>query len=66
MEKGKRTITATKVEFGEIDKAILVTPAKGKKVTREAFKQIQEEKMKEMGSGNGRTVIRMEIDDRGK
>jgi len=66
MEEGKRTITATKVEFGKIDKAILVTPTKGKKVTREAFKQIQSEKMKEMGSGNGRTVIRMEIDDRGK
>ena len=65
MEEGKRTITATKVEFGEIDKAMLATPNKGKKVTRDEFKKIQEEKMKEMGSSNGRTVIRMEIDDRG-
>jgi len=65
MEDGRRTISATKVELGVIDKAVLETPSKGKKVTREEFKKIQEEKMKEMGSGNGRTVIRMEVDDRG-
>lgn len=65
MEDGKRTITATEVKLGAIDKAMLETPTKGKKVSREAFKKIQAEKMKEMGSSNGRTVIRMEIDDRG-
>ncbi len=65
MEDGKRTITATEVNFEPIDKTILETPTKGKKVSREAFKKIQEEKMKEMGSSNGRTVIRMEVDDRG-
>ena len=65
MEEGKRTITATKVDFGEFDKAVLAAPNKGKKVSREEFKKIQEEKMKEMGSTNGRTVIRMEVDDRG-
>lgn len=65
MEDGRRTITATEVKLGAIDTAVLETPTKGKKVTREKFKQIQEEKMKEMGSGNGRTVIRMEVDDRG-
>lgn len=65
MEEGKRTITATKVEFGEINQEVLAVPSKGKKVSREEFKQIQEEKMKEMGSSNGRTVIRMEIEERG-
>ena len=65
MEEGKRTITATKVEFREINQEVLAVPSKGKKVSREEFKQIQEEKMKEMGSSNGRTVIRMEIEERG-
>lgn len=65
MEEGKRTITATEVKFGAIDKTVLETPTKGKKVSSEEFKKIQKEKMKEMGSSNGRTVIRMEVDDRG-
>lgn len=65
MEDGKRTITATKVELAAFDQSVLEAPKKGKKVTREAFKKIQEEKIKEMGGSNGRTVIRMEIDDRG-
>lgn len=64
-EEGKRIIRATKVTFGDFDKSILEAPKKGKKINRAAFKKIQAEKMKEMGSENGRTVIRMEIDDRG-
>lgn len=65
MEEGKRTITATKVEFGPVDKELLVKPKKGKKITKEAFRKIQEEKIKEMGGESGKTVIRMEFDDRG-
>lgn len=65
MEEGRRTIIADKVDLGKIDQEVLATPNKGKKVNREEFNKIQEEKMKEMGSSNGRTVIRMEVDDRG-
>lgn len=65
MEGGKRTITATEVNFDKNDPSVFEEPAKGKKVNRDEFRKIQEEKMKEMGGGNGRTVIRMEIDDRG-
>ena len=65
MENGKRTITATEVKFEKIDSILLEKPTKGKKISQAEFKKIQEEKMKEMGGGNGRTVIRIEIDDRG-
>ncbi len=65
MDEGKRTITATKVDFEPIDKEILTKPKKGKKISKEAFQKIQEEKLKEMGGESGTTVIRMEIDDRG-
>jgi len=65
MEDSKRTITATKIEVGAFDASVLETPKKGKKVTRAAFKKITAEKLKEMGSNNGRTIIRMEVDDRG-
>lgn len=65
MEEGKRTITATEVALGAFDERVLTTPKKGKKVTREEFTKIKEDKLKEMGSTNGRTIIRMEVDDRG-
>lgn len=65
MEDGKRTIVATKIEFGTVAEELLVTPKKGKKITREGFQKVQEEKLKEMGGGTSRTVIRMEVDDRG-
>jgi len=65
MDEGKRTITATKVEFGAVDKDLLVKPTKGKKITKEAFRKIQKEKIKEMGGESGKTVIRMEFDERG-
>ena len=66
MEEGKRTIIATKVELGKFDTALLAKPKKGKKVTRAAFKKIRADKLQEMGSTNGRTVIRMEVEDRGE
>lgn len=65
LENGRRTITATEVKFEKIDTALLEKPTKGKKVSLKEFQKIQKEKMKEMGSKNGRTVIRMEVDDRG-
>ena len=61
----KRTTEATSIAFTKVEAGIIEQPKKGKKVTREEFQKIREEKMKEMGSGNGRTVIRMEMDRRG-
>ena len=58
-DSGNKTVTATSVIFSEIDKEILTKPKKGKKVKREEYNQIVEEKMKEMGAehGNGKQVI---------
>jgi len=52
-DNGKRTILATSVEFSEIGEYVLVQPKKGKKVTRDEFDQIVEEKMEEMGAQKG-------------
>lgn len=53
------TITATSVEPGAVDKAKLVKPTEGKKMTREQFEKLMKEKAKEMGAegGNGPNVI---------
>ncbi len=56
--EGKKVITATAVTFGEIDSSTLKTPKSGKKVTREEFRQLVEEKMKENGGGGQRMMIR--------
>jgi len=52
-EDGKNTTLATSVEFVEIEKEMLSKPKKGKKVSREEFETIVEEKMKEMGAEHG-------------
>lgn len=49
---GKRILTATSLE-PTVDQAKLVKPKEGKKVTKEEFKQIMDEKMKEMGIERG-------------
>jgi len=49
----KRSITATSVDFIEPDQDLLKKPKKGKKVTRDEFEKIVEEKMKEMGAEHG-------------
>lgn len=58
----ERTIQAKKVELKELEKGAIAKPTKGKSVTKEEFKAIEEEKMKEMkqemgGSGGGGRVI---------
>ena len=66
IDGGKRTITATEVKLGPLEKGVMEKPTNGKKVTQEEFKQIVEEKTKEMqmemeGSGHGggtRIIIR--------
>ena len=56
---GKMTTTATEVDFSEVDKEKLSAPKKGKKVSREEFDQIVEEKMKEMGAEGGKGGTQM-------
>lgn len=63
LDNGQRTITATHVDFRTINPKELVKPKKGKKVTREVFLKISEEKYKEMAEhygGNGRVIMQTE------
>lgn len=50
---GKETINATSVDFAAVPNDKIEKPGKGKKVTREEFNKIVEEKMKEMGAEGG-------------
>jgi len=50
---GKETINATSVDFAALPDDKIEKPNKGKKVTREEFDKIVEEKMKEMGAEGG-------------
>lgn len=60
-ENGKNTTTAISVDFSELDNTLLTKPKKGKKVSREEFDQIVEEKMKEMGAEGGKGGTQMMI-----
>lgn len=60
--EGKMLITASSITLEAVDKKIIAEPKKGKVVTKEEFKKLQEEKMKEMememgGSGGARIII---------
>lgn len=61
IDDGERTITASQIVMEKLAEDIFEIPTKGKKVSIEEFKKIQEEKMKEMGGGTGRTVIQVEM-----
>ena len=58
-EDGKQSTLATSVDFSPLADDILQKPKKGKKVTRDEFDKVVEEKMKEMGaeSGGGRQMM---------
>lgn len=60
---GKQTLNAVSVDMNPVSENVIVKPEKGKKVTREEFDKIVEEKMKEMGGqsgpGGARMIIRM-------
>jgi len=58
-KNGDHRIIAKSIDLKEIDKKKLQKPKKGKKVSKEKFLSIVEEKNKEMGgeSGNSKTVI---------
>lgn len=53
MANGDRTVVADKVELKALDAKAIEKPAKGKKVTRQEFTKIRDEKMKEMGATPG-------------
>lgn len=52
MNQGQSIITAKTVEFKKLEDGLLVQPEKGKKVTREEYRKIVDEKMKEMREMN--------------
>ncbi|MGZ4035235.1 MAG: GLPGLI family protein [Bacteroidia bacterium] len=59
---GKQVVTATNIEFKTVDKTVFVKPKEGKKVTREEFNKIVDEKTKEMekeNGGNGNIIIKI-------
>jgi GLPGLI family protein len=60
---GKQTLNAISIDLNPVADNVIVKPDKGKKVTREEFDKIVEEKMKEMGGQGGvggtRMIIRM-------
>lgn len=58
---GERTVTATEIKTDNIDTAVIVAPTKGKEVTAAEFKQIRDEKMKEMGMQGGPGGPQMQI-----
>ncbi|MBN8683296.1 MAG: GLPGLI family protein [Chitinophagales bacterium] len=63
IDNGERSYLAVAVKTGEPEAKKIEKPSKGKSVTREEFKKIRDEKMKEMGAepgGNGsmRVIIR--------
>lgn len=60
IDNGKTTYTAQAVNFKEIDTSLIAKPKEGKKVTKQEFRKIVDEKMKEMNGGkpgDGPTVI---------
>lgn len=59
INNGTRVLKAQSVDLKELEKDLISKPKKGKKVTREEFQKIVDEKMEEMGGENegGRRVI---------
>lgn len=61
INNGKRVIMAEKVDLKPIDKELIAKPKKGKKTTREEFKKIVDEKMKEMGGNSQGGTFRVMV-----
>ena len=57
VDQGKRVIELDSIELTDVDGKILKAPKGGKEVTREEFRELVKEKMKENG-GNERVIIR--------
>lgn len=61
-DEGSTIVSAVEINLDNDVTDLIIPPTKGKKVSRKAFKKIQEEKFKEMkmqygGSGSGKTFI---------
>ncbi len=52
-DDGKQVITAVIITLAEVDKKVFVKPSGGKKMTKEEFNKLAEEKRKEMQEENG-------------
>lgn len=64
INSGQRTLVATSVDLKALPENAIERPTKGKKVTREEFDKIVEEKTKEMGAemgGSGGGTVKMII-----
>lgn len=55
LDNGRRTLTAKSIEEMEVTTKMLAKPKEGKKVTETEFKDIVDEKMKEMGVEGGKS-----------
>lgn len=58
VNQGKRVITAASIKLADVAE-LIAKPTKGKKVTREEFNKIVDEKTGERGGGGNRVVIRI-------
>lgn len=61
IDNGKRHVIATRIELKPLEEGTFERPDKGKKVSREEFKQIETEKRKEMNEQNGGPGVRIMI-----
>lgn len=62
VNNGEKTVVATNIETGDINSKTIVKPKKGKKVTKDEFDKIVEEKNKEMGIEPGKPgTVKMKI-----
>jgi len=65
VNNGEYTLNASKVESGMADAKLLVKPTEGKKMTKEAYKKMVDEKTAEMrklngGGGKGNVIIKVD------
>ncbi len=61
-DNGERSIIATKIDFNPFDTKQIVRPKEGKKISKEEFNKIVNEKRKEMeeeNGGNGNVIIKI-------
>lgn len=63
INNGDQVITATAVEPGDANTALIRQPKDGKKVTEAEFKKIRDEKMKELGMDNGGNNVIIRINN---
>ncbi len=61
-DEGKQIIAATKIDFKDFDKSIIVKPTEGKKISKDDYNALVEQKRKEMqeeNGGDGNVIIKV-------